>query len=150
MLTLWWIRFVKFVGTPEVCFTSLHLLLKPGLLHILASASETCWSSNEALSSISYATFADIRIRSAMPNLSSLRVLATICLADDRDHLKHVLQSQKSLLQREEAMAYARTLVAGFEMEHIDELIFFADAFGTSCLSLDYKITPRSGKSACI
>ena len=59
---------------------------------------------------------------------------ATICLADDRDHLKHVLQSQKSLLQREEAMAYARTLVAGFEMEHIDELIFFADAFGTSCL----------------
>lgn len=27
-------------------------------------------------------------------------------------------------------MAYARALVAGFELEHIDNLIYFADAFG--------------------
>ena len=31
---------------------------------------------------------------------------ATICLADDRDHLKHVLEYRKSVLKKEEAMAY--------------------------------------------
>ncbi|KAL1812347.1 hypothetical protein ACET3Z_022412 [Daucus carota] len=41
--------------------------------------------------------------------------------------------------EKEEAMAYARSLVAGFEMDHIDNLIFFADAFGASRLRLqDY------------
>lgn len=59
---------------------------------------------------------------------------ATICVADDRDNLQHVLESRKSVLQKEEAMAYARALVAGFEVEHIDDLIFFADAFGASRL----------------
>lgn len=31
-------------------------------------------------------------------------------------------------------MAYARALVAGFEMDYIDDLISFADAFGASRL----------------
>lgn len=44
------------------------------------------------------------------------------------------MESRKSVLQKEEAMAYARALVAGFEMDHIDDLIFFADAFGASRL----------------
>lgn len=44
------------------------------------------------------------------------------------------MHSRKSGLQKEEAMAYARALVAGFEMDHIDDLIYFADAFGASRL----------------
>lgn len=59
---------------------------------------------------------------------------ATICLAYDRGHLRHVLESRKSVLQKEEAMAYARALVAGFEVDYMDDLIFFADAFGASRL----------------
>lgn len=31
-------------------------------------------------------------------------------------------------------MAYARALVTGFELEYIDDLIYFADAFGASRL----------------
>jgi hypothetical protein len=31
-------------------------------------------------------------------------------------------------------MAYARALVAGFELDYIDDLISFADAFGASRL----------------
>lgn len=31
-------------------------------------------------------------------------------------------------------MAYARALVTGYELDHIDDLISFADAFGASRL----------------
>lgn len=34
------------------------------------------------------------------------------------------------MLKKEQAMAYARALVAGFEMDYIDDLISFSDAFG--------------------
>ncbi|KAI8014286.1 COP1-interacting protein 7 [Camellia lanceoleosa] len=48
--------------------------------------------------------------------------------------LQRVLETQKAVLRKEQAMAYARALVAGFEMDYIDDLISFADAFGTSRL----------------
>ncbi|KAI8010103.1 COP1-interacting protein 7 [Camellia lanceoleosa] len=44
------------------------------------------------------------------------------------------LETQKAVLRKEQAMAYARALVAGFEMDYIDDLISFADAFGASRL----------------
>lgn len=53
---------------------------------------------------------------------------------NSKDYLQHVMESRKSVLQKEEAMAYARALVAGFEMDYIDDLIFFADDFGASRL----------------
>ncbi|PSS16202.1 Dentin sialoprotein [Actinidia chinensis var. chinensis] len=48
--------------------------------------------------------------------------------------LQRVLETRKVVLRKEQAMAYARALVAGFEMDHIDNLISFADAFGASRL----------------
>lgn len=38
------------------------------------------------------------------------------------------------MIRKEQAMAYARALVAGFELDYIDDLISFADAFGASRL----------------
>jgi len=38
------------------------------------------------------------------------------------------------MLCKEQAMAYARALVAGFYPESMDDLICFADAFGASRL----------------
>ncbi|KAM7498735.1 hypothetical protein LguiA_023149 [Lonicera macranthoides] len=49
-------------------------------------------------------------------------------------HLQRVLETRKAVLRKEQAMAYARALVAGFEMDYIDDLISFADAFGASRL----------------
>ncbi|KAK3037915.1 hypothetical protein RJ639_031806, partial [Escallonia herrerae] len=43
-------------------------------------------------------------------------------------------KTRKAILGKEQAMAYARALVAGFEMDYIDDLISFADAFGASRL----------------
>nr|GFA04803.1 hypothetical protein [Tanacetum cinerariifolium] len=40
------------------------------------------------------------------------------------------------MLRKEQAMAYARALVAGFETENMNDLISFADQFGASRLRL--------------
>ncbi|KAJ0254623.1 Disease resistance protein [Hirschfeldia incana] len=46
--------------------------------------------------------------------------------------LQRLLETRRTLLRREQAMAYARGVVAGYEIDTIDDLILFADAFGAS------------------
>ncbi|CAK7327583.1 unnamed protein product [Dovyalis caffra] len=49
--------------------------------------------------------------------------------------LHRALETRKAVLHKEQAMAYARALVTGFEPDFINDLISFADAFGASRLS---------------
>uniref|UniRef100_A0A6N2LAE3 COP1-interacting protein 7 n=1 Tax=Salix viminalis TaxID=40686 RepID=A0A6N2LAE3_SALVM len=49
-------------------------------------------------------------------------------------HLQRALETRKTVLHKEQAMAYARALVTGFEPDFINDLICFADAFGASRL----------------
>ncbi|XP_038997004.1 COP1-interacting protein 7-like isoform X2 [Hibiscus syriacus] len=56
--------------------------------------------------------------------------------------LQRLLETRKALLWKEQAMTYARGLVAGFAMENMEHLISFADAFGASRLreaSINFK-----------
>ncbi|XP_056171802.1 COP1-interacting protein 7 [Syzygium oleosum] len=53
---------------------------------------------------------------------------------NSRLRLQHVLESRKAMLLKSQAMAYARGRAAGFDMDDMDELISFADAFGASRL----------------
>ncbi|KFK29260.1 hypothetical protein AALP_AA7G109900 [Arabis alpina] len=48
--------------------------------------------------------------------------------------LQRVLENRKEALCKEQAMAYARALVVGFELDYMDDLLSFADAFGASRL----------------
>ncbi|XP_071714445.1 COP1-interacting protein 7-like [Rutidosis leptorrhynchoides] len=48
--------------------------------------------------------------------------------------LQRLLETRKAMLRKEQAMAYARALVAGFETENMNDLVAFADAFGASRL----------------
>ncbi|VVA93899.1 unnamed protein product [Arabis nemorensis] len=48
--------------------------------------------------------------------------------------LQRLLETRRTLLRREQAMAYARGVVAGYEINSIDDLILFADVFGASRL----------------
>lgn len=48
--------------------------------------------------------------------------------------LQRLLETRKAMLRKEQAMAYARALVAGFETENMNDLILFADSFGASRL----------------
>lgn len=52
----------------------------------------------------------------------------------NRVRLQRVLDNRKAMLCKEQAMAYARALVAGYYPESVDDLICFADAFGASRL----------------
>ncbi|XP_058766529.1 COP1-interacting protein 7-like isoform X2 [Vicia villosa] len=53
---------------------------------------------------------------------------------NSRVRLQRVLDNRKAMLCKEQAMAYARALVAGYYPESMDDLICFADAFGASRL----------------
>ncbi|KAI3680656.1 hypothetical protein L6452_35429 [Arctium lappa] len=48
--------------------------------------------------------------------------------------LQRLLETRKAMLRKEQAMAYARALVAGFDPENMNDLISFADNFGASRL----------------
>ncbi|KAJ9566021.1 hypothetical protein OSB04_001987 [Centaurea solstitialis] len=48
--------------------------------------------------------------------------------------LQRLLETRKAMLRKEQAMAYARALVAGFDPENMNDLIVFADNFGASRL----------------
>ncbi|KAF3788246.1 hypothetical protein EJ110_NYTH21403 [Nymphaea thermarum] len=61
--------------------------------------------------------------------------------ADDSGHgenskiqLLRVLETRKSVLRKEQGMSYAQASAAGFEIDYIDDLISFSDAFGASRL----------------
>lgn len=61
-------------------------------------------------------------------------MLNLYCLVFNRLHLQRLLNTRKALLRKEQAMAYARAVVAGFEMDILENLICFADVFGASRL----------------
>nr|DAD19995.1 TPA_asm: hypothetical protein HUJ06_021458 [Nelumbo nucifera] len=48
--------------------------------------------------------------------------------------LLRVLETRKSVLQKEQGMAFARAVAAGFDMDHMAPLISFAELFGASRL----------------
>ncbi|KAJ0550865.1 putative protoporphyrinogen oxidase [Helianthus annuus] len=51
-----------------------------------------------------------------------------------RIQLQRLLETRKAMLRKEQEMAYHRALVAGFETENMNDLIFFADHYGASHL----------------
>lgn len=53
---------------------------------------------------------------------------------------QRALETRKSVLRKEQAMAYARALVTGFELDCLNDLVSFADAFGAS--RIRYKRIP--------
>lgn len=64
-----------------------------------------------------------------------------------RISLQRLFESRIALLRKEQAMAYTRGLVAGFEINSIDDLIYFANAFGAS--RLRYELQRYNLTSSC-
>ncbi|PIA45445.1 hypothetical protein AQUCO_01700757v1 [Aquilegia coerulea] len=53
---------------------------------------------------------------------------------NSRVQLLKVLETRKAVLQKEQSMAFARAVAAGFEMDHIVHLISFGECFGATRL----------------
>lgn len=58
------------------------------------------------------------------------------CIARNlnRIGLLKVLDTRKTVLQKEQGMAFARATAAGFNMDHLTPLVSFAKCFGASRL----------------
>ena len=61
-------------------------------------------------------------------------ILSFANIAFLRVQLQRVLETRKTVLQKEQAMAFARAVAAGFDMDHMAYLISFAESFGASRL----------------
>ena len=51
-----------------------------------------------------------------------------------RVQLLKVLETRKTVLQKEQGMAFARAVAAGFDIDHMTPLLSFAECFGASRL----------------
>ncbi|CAN0852898.1 COP1-interacting protein 7 [Linum grandiflorum] len=103
-------RFVRFVSTPAVLerFVSLEC----EILQIVQSSAQANEGCNESK-----------KEESSPPKQENSKV-----------QFQRLLETRKSMLRKEQAMAYARGIVAGFEPDKLDDLISFAEAFGASRL----------------
>ncbi|KAK7401843.1 hypothetical protein VNO78_13653 [Psophocarpus tetragonolobus] len=128
-------RFVRFVSTPEVL--ERFVTIEKEIVQIEGSiqSSERSNLLAEAEGSIS---FADGRVKRSTTS-SKIKDEAARTNDDGYEEnskvrLQRVLDNRKAMLCKEQAMAYARALVAGYYPESMDDLICFADAFGASRL----------------
>ncbi|RDX85360.1 COP1-interacting protein 7, partial [Mucuna pruriens] len=128
-------RFVRFISTPEVL--ERFVTIEKEIVQIEGSiqSSERSNLVAEAEGNMSYAdgrgkrstTSSKLKDELAGSNQDGYE-------ENSRVRLQRVLDNRKAMLCKEQAMAYARALVAGYYPESVDDLICFADAFGASRL----------------
>lgn len=128
-------RFVRFVSTPEV------LERFPGLEKEILQIESSVQSNENAINhEVEGKEGASSTVNGF--NKNSPKVKNETEGTDGADgqeenskiRLQRLMETRKALLRKEQAMAYARALAAGFELENIDDLLYFADAFGASRL----------------
>ncbi|KAL8046527.1 hypothetical protein ABFX02_08G183200 [Erythranthe guttata] len=118
-------RFVRFVSTPEVL--ERFVTIEREIDQI-----ETSIESNDHVNGSVFIQDKDPKIPFA-PSKSKVESGGSgDAEAGEKPkvRLQRVLESRKAILKKEQAMAYARALVAGFEMVYIHDLVSFGDAFG--------------------
>uniref|UniRef100_A0A5B7BGE5 COP1-interacting protein 7 n=1 Tax=Davidia involucrata TaxID=16924 RepID=A0A5B7BGE5_DAVIN len=128
-------RFVRFVSTPEVL--ERFVTIEREIAQIESSVHSNDYTT-VAIETEGNVTVADeIHKKSTASFKSRDESNGTNDAAQEENskvRLQRVLETRKAMLRKEQEMAYARALVAGFEMDYIDDLISFADTFGASRL----------------
>ncbi|KAF6163156.1 hypothetical protein GIB67_025020 [Kingdonia uniflora] len=124
-------RFVRFVSTPEVL--ERFVTIEMEILQIESSfqSSEVSGKAIEEGAATAVDGNAKKSIVLYKPTVESN---GTVPEDNSKQRLQKVLEARKGVLRKEQAMAYARAFVAGYEMVYIDNLISFADAFEASRL----------------
>lgn len=117
-------RFVKFVNTPEIL--ERFVTIEREIAQI-----ENSIQSNEQTNRATEAEGATLRGSAALPTKMEADGSGDSTQEENsKVHLLRALETRKAVLRKEQAMAYARALVAGYEMDNLEDLISFADAFG--------------------
>ncbi|XP_055803222.1 COP1-interacting protein 7 [Solanum dulcamara] len=123
-------RFVRFVSTPEILERFMRLERE-------ISQIESSIQSNECANSNSEEGSSPANSESTRKSNDSFKAKSEVEEANNaapkensKIHLQRHLDTRKALLRKEQAMAYARATVAGFEIDQLDDLIQFANSFG--------------------
>lgn len=128
-------RFVRFVSTPEILERIIRI--EREILQIESSTlSSEIPTMEEAGNSAegNNTSVADGNLKKSSKLTSEEEDHGAELRENSRARLQRLMDTRKALLLKEQAMAYARAVVAGYEMEDIDDLICFADTFGASRL----------------
>ncbi|KAG8385586.1 hypothetical protein BUALT_Bualt03G0060600 [Buddleja alternifolia] len=130
-------RFVRFVSTPEILERIVRI--EREILQIDSSTEE---AGHPGAGSLSAADGIVKKSTNSSKLISEEEVHGAELRENSRARLQRLMDTRKALLQKEQAMAYARAVVAGYDMDTINDLIFFADTFGASRLRvacIDFK-----------
>ncbi|KAF8114579.1 hypothetical protein N665_0036s0103 [Sinapis alba] len=123
-------RFVRFVTTPEVLERSVTLEKE------IEQIEDSIQSNAAAISGETEGN--ELGGGSTWTSQKSTALSKAQGESDGQENskvgLQRVLENRKAALCKEQAMAYARALVVGFELDYMDDLLSFADAFGASRL----------------
>ncbi|KAJ7981700.1 COP1-interacting protein [Quillaja saponaria] len=133
-------RFVRFVSSPEVLerfvtiekeirqiensIQSSELSNSNGVIEAEGFAGNLSYADGNAKKSISFS-----KLKEEFDGTSN-----AVPEENSKARLQRVLDNRKAVIRKEQAMAYARSLVSGFEPDALDDLLCFADAFGASRL----------------
>ncbi|XP_047159783.1 COP1-interacting protein 7 [Vigna umbellata] len=124
-------RFVRFVSTPAIL--ERFVSLENEILQIESSFQANALSMSNATPDEGIVPQNNGNTRRLSDSAKLNDVLEGVDVKEEESSkvsLHRLLESRIALLRKEQAMAYSRGLVAGFEIDSIDDLIYFANAFG--------------------
>ncbi|KAM3285155.1 COP1-interacting protein 7 [Capsicum chacoense] len=135
------LRFVRFVSTPEIL--ERFMRLEREILQIESSIQSNECSNGNSEEGSSPASESTRKSNDSFKAKSEVEEANNAAPKENsKIHLQRHLDTRKALLRKEQAMAYARATVAGFEIDQLDDLIQFANSFGAIRLRdacLDFK-----------
>ncbi|KAL6546630.1 hypothetical protein OROMI_022351 [Orobanche minor] len=129
------LRFVRFVSTPEILERIIQI--EREILQIDSSIQSSEIPNLEATVHPTEVYVSVFSGNTKKPTNSSMstsveNIHGEVPRENSRIRLQRLMDTRKALLQKEQAMAYARAVVAGYEIDTIDDLICFSDTFGAS------------------
>ncbi|GAB4846376.1 COP1-interacting protein 7 [Ancistrocladus abbreviatus] len=129
-------RFVRFVSTPEVLerFVTIEREIEQIDHSIRSSNGVTMTETEEVTGTVSAA---EGNLKYSVHHSKSKGDNGSVDAVNEENsklRLQRVLETRKAVLCKEQAMVFARALAAGFEMDNLDDLLSFSDAFGASRL----------------
>ncbi|CAI9755151.1 unnamed protein product [Fraxinus pennsylvanica] len=132
-------RFVRFVSTPEILERMVRIEREISQIEISIQSNEisnTDVAGHVGEGNLSTADGIAKKSRDSSKLSDEDGVDGAAVEENSKFRLQRLMDTRKALLQKEQAMAYARAVVAGFEIDNIDDLICFADTFGASRLKV--------------
>ncbi|XP_016437960.1 COP1-interacting protein 7 [Nicotiana tabacum] len=123
-------RFVRFVSTPEILERFMRLEREISQIESSIQSNECSNGNSEEGSSPANSETTRKSNDSFKAKSETEEANNAAPKENSKVRLQRLMDTRKALLRKEQAMAYARATVAGFEIDQLDDLLQFANSFG--------------------